>query len=129
MQERTAITTQDGAGKKIVTNTTLVVSSRAEQCFYALLMWIKIMLAQDRYIAPGDFTSAILTDYCNHYHTKTYLNNKETKKMFLKPDRFTEKTSFFKWHHQLDNFSGSLIGKATAPITCIMRKDSTPLSG
>ena len=50
LQEHTTITTQDGAGRNVVTKAPVVVSDCADKCFYALILWIKIMLDQYRYI-------------------------------------------------------------------------------
>lgn len=62
LRERTAIITQDDAGNNVVTIVTVVVSARSEQCFYALLLWIKIIPDQERSITPRGFTTAVLTE-------------------------------------------------------------------
>ena len=63
LQKRTAITTQDGTVNNVVTNAPVIVSARARQCFYALLMCINIMSAEYRSTTPVGFTAAVLTEY------------------------------------------------------------------
>ena len=112
-----------------MTNATVIVSACGDQCFYKLLLCIKIMVAQDRSIAPGGFTAAVLIEYRKLYRTKKELNDKETNKIVSKPDCFTEKTGFSKWYRHLKNFAGLLISEAGSPVTYIMRKDLTPFTG
>ena len=89
LQKSTDVTKQDTAGNNIVTNTPAVLSARSKQCYYALLLWIKIMSVQDKFVAPGGFNDALLTEYCKLCHTRKESGDKETENIVSNPDRFT----------------------------------------
>ena len=129
LRECTAVTTEYFTFNSVMTNVPDIVSARSKQCYYALMLWIKIASRQERSVTPGGFTDAVLTEYRKLYHTNQELENKDTDKIVLNPDRFTKKMSFSKWYHQLDNFAGLLIGKAVDPIAQVMREDLIPLTG
>ena len=46
LRNRNVITTQDGSVNSVMTNDQVAIFSRAEQCFYEILLWIKTMLSQ-----------------------------------------------------------------------------------
>jgi len=111
------------------TNQPVVISGRAEQCFYALLLWLKQMSAQDRSIVPAEFTDTVLKTYRILYRDKKDSESIESSSYVSKPAKFTEKTRFPQWFRAFENWLGAQKGDMDVPMLYVLRAESTPLTG
>ena len=128
LHECTTSTTQDGSGISISTNKPVVISAHAEQCFYAILFWIKAILTHIRPLSPGTFNALILKKYCKFYRNNKETEDKETEKIVTRPERFTEKMRFPKWFRQLDSCFFYSPERSDLPINYLRHLDTAPLA-